>query len=94
MLIRIRLRRGPAIRKKRGKERKIALALGSLLTPLAVMAAILGAWRLGADLNWAGQFAIAEGLFSHWQVWVAMAAILQLGATLLIRYGRGGNAPG
>jgi hypothetical protein len=38
-----------------------------------------------------GQFAIDDGLFSHWQVWVAMAAILQLGATLLIRYGRSGT---
>jgi hypothetical protein len=92
MLIRIRLRRGPAIRRKRGKDRKLALALGSLLTPLAVMATGLAAWRLGADLNWTGQFAIADGLFSHWQVWVAMAAILQSGATLLIRYGRSGTA--
>lgn len=41
-----------------------------------------------------GQFAIADGLFSHWQVWVAMAAILQFGATLLIRYGRGGTTAG
>jgi hypothetical protein len=94
MLIRIRLRRGPTIRRTRGKERQIALALGSLLTPLAVMAAGLAAWRLGADLNWAGQFAISDGLFSHWQVWVAMAVILQFGATLLIRYGRGGKAAG
>jgi hypothetical protein len=91
MLIRIRLRRGPAIRRRRGKDRLLALAVGSLLTPLAVMAAGLAVWRLGADLNWMGQFAITDGLFSHWQVWVAMAAILQLGATLLIRYGRSGT---
>ena len=91
MLIRIRLRRGPAIRRRRGKDRLLALAVGSLLTPLAVMAAGLAVWRLGADLNWMGQFAIDDGLFSHWQVWVAMAAILQLGANLLIRYGRSGT---
>jgi hypothetical protein len=94
MLIRIRLRRGPAVRRRRGKDRKLALALGSLLTPLAVMASGLAAWRLGADLNWTGQFAISEGLFSHWQVWVAMAAVLQASATLLIRYGRGGTPAG
>jgi hypothetical protein len=94
MLVRIRLRRGPAIRKRRGKRRQLALALGSLLTPLAVMAAGLAAWRLGADLNWTGQFAITEGLFSHWQVWIAMAAMLQSIATLLIRYGRGDRTAG
>jgi len=58
------------------------------------MAAGLAAWRLGADLKWTGQFAISEGLFSHWQVWVAMAAILQTFAALLIRYGRGGKTAG
>jgi len=94
MLVRIRLRRGPAIRKRRGKRRQLALALGSLLTPLAVMAAGLAAWRRGAELNWTGQFAITEGLFSHWQVWIAMAAMLQSIATLLIRYGRGDRTAG
>jgi hypothetical protein len=94
MIVRIRLRRGPAIRHQRGKERQVALALGALLTPAAVMAIGLAMWRLGADLNWTGQFAISEGLFSHWQVWVGMAAVLQLGAILLARYGRGGKTTG
>ena len=53
------------------------------------MATALALWRLGADLNWTGEFAIPDGLFSHWQVWFAMAVVLQLAAILLNRYGRG-----
>ena len=67
----------------------MALALAALLTPGALMATALALWRLGADLKWTGEFAIPDGLFSHWQVWFAMAVVLQLAAILLNRYGRG-----
>ena len=89
MQVRIRLGRGPRVARRRGKNRRIALAVGTLLTPLAVMALALGIWRLAADLNWAGEFAISSGLFSHWQVWIAAAVALQAGAGFLNRYGRG-----
>jgi hypothetical protein len=48
-------------------------------------------WRLSADLKWAGEFAISRGLFSHWQVWIAVAGVLQTCASILNRYGRGGG---
>ena len=35
-----------------------------------------------------GQFPIADGLFSHWQVWLTVAATLQFSAILLNRYGK------
>ena len=41
------------------------------------MAAVLGVWRIASDLNWAGGFAIHSGLFSHWQVWLGGAALVQ-----------------
>jgi hypothetical protein len=50
-------------------------------------AAILGAWRLAADLNWTGDFVIGSGFFSHWQVWLVAAALLQTASRLLYRYG-------
>ena len=50
------------------------------------MAASLGLWRLAADLNWTGAFAISQGIFSHWQVWMAVAVGVQFGAFLLHRY--------
>jgi hypothetical protein len=59
-----------------------------MLTPAAVLACVLALWRIAADLNWTKQFAIASGLFSHWQVWMVAAFILQTFAYLLDRYGR------
>ena len=74
--------------KKEGrKNRHLALAAVTLLTPGVLTAGALGAWKLAADLRLAGQFAIADGLFSHWQVWLAVAAILQLSVIALTRYG-------
>src|ERR1700682_669516 len=51
--------------------------LGLLLTPVAVIAGGLGAWRFGADAGWTNTFFIADGLLSHWQVWCAFAFGLQ-----------------
>ena len=88
MVVRIRFGRGPKVKRKRRKNRRVALALAALLTPASVMAAVLGIWRLTSDLNWTGSFAIPNGPFSHWQVWMALAVVLQLCAHALNRYGR------
>ena len=88
MLVRIRLGKGARVRRKRRKNKRVAMAFASLLTPAAVMAAALGIWGVAAGPNWASVFAIRTGLFSHWQVWLACAALLQTGAYLLNRYGR------
>jgi hypothetical protein len=88
MLVRIRFGRGRPVHRGKGKNRKLALALGALLTPGAVMALVLGLWRLAADMKWTAEFGISSGLFSHWQVWLACAAVLQRGAWALNRYGR------
>ncbi len=88
MVVRIRLGSGTKVRQRRRKNRHIALALASLLTPAAVMACVLACWRLAADINATGQFPITEGLFSHWQVWIACATVLQFCALLLNRYGK------
>src|SRR5579863_2348312 len=88
MVVRIRLSSGTRVQHKRRKNQHVALALASLLTPAAVMACVLVFWRLGADLNATGQFPIANGLFSHWQVWLTLGASLQFFATALNRYGK------
>lgn len=77
-------------RRARG-ERRMALAFAALLTPAAMMAATLGAWRLAADLDWTADFAIPSGLFSHWQVWFVCAALLLVGSRALQHYGKGGG---
>jgi hypothetical protein len=57
--------------------------LPALLTPAAVIAFVLGLWRVSADLGWTEEFLIANGFFSHWQVWIALAIALQVSATWL-----------
>ena len=86
MVVRIRLGKGPRVERKRRKNRRLALAAAVMLTPGAVLAAVLGLWRLAADLRWTASFAIHDGLFSHWQVWLAFAALLQAVSRLLNRY--------
>jgi hypothetical protein len=88
MLVRIRFGKGSKVEHERRKNRRVAMAFASFLTPAAVMAAALGIWRLAEDPHWARDFAIRQGLFSHWQVWFAFAGLLQTGSYLLNRYGR------
>ena len=87
MVVRIRFAKGRRVLLANRKNKKVALALSALLTPAAVMASVLGLWRLSADIKLTGEFGIATGLFSHWQVWMVFAALLQGGAWALNRYG-------
>lgn len=92
MVVRIRFGRGARIGSGRGRNRRLALAVASLLTPSALMALVLGLWRIAADLRLASDFAISRGFFSHFQVWIAAAVLLQACSLLLNRYGRAGEA--
>lgn len=89
MLVRIRFARGPQFHRKPGKNRPAALGAGALLIPPAAMAAVMGLWRLTSDLQVTGEFGIANGLFSHWHVWIALSALLSWCAFTLNRYGNG-----
>jgi hypothetical protein len=91
MKLKIRLRVGSRFGSALARNRELASVAAALLTPAAVGALALGVWRLSADLKWAGEFAISRGLFSHWQVWIAVAGVLQTCASILNRYGRGGG---
>lgn len=55
------------------------------LRPFAAIEAALGLWRLGADLGWAGAFFVNRGMFSHWQVWIAMSIFTQVASVYLNR---------
>ncbi|MCX6625827.1 MAG: hypothetical protein NTY38_33150 [Acidobacteria bacterium] len=52
---------------------------------MAVLAAVLGAWRLGADPGWTSRFFIADGLLSRYQMWFAAAIGAQASASILKR---------
>ena len=57
----------------------------ALLTPASLLAFVLAAWRLGADLGFTGEFAIGHGFFSHWIVWAAIGIGIQYFANTLNR---------
>jgi len=48
-----------------------------------MLALVFGLWRVSADLGWTENFVISSGLFSHWQVWIALALALKFGGTSL-----------
>jgi hypothetical protein len=90
MVLRIRLRQGRPIQRKTGKNRHVALALAALLVPSALMAYVLGFWRLASDMGLAGEFGFS-GFFSHWQIWIPLGGLFQFAAAVLNKYGRGGE---
>ncbi|HLG95705.1 MAG TPA: hypothetical protein VKX49_05270 [Bryobacteraceae bacterium] len=88
MVVKIRFGAGRKLRKKPHKNQHVALALGALITPGAVMALVLALWRLAADLRLTAQFPISDGIFSHWQIWLVAGLAMQSCAILLNRYGK------
>jgi hypothetical protein len=66
---------------------QLANVLVALLTPAAVVAFVMGMWRVCMDLGWAGAFLISDGFFSHWQVWIALAIALKMLSSTLIAWG-------
>ena len=86
MIVRIKFEQAPAL------ARHLALSCAALLTPISLMAYVLGFWRLASDMGMAGAF-VFSGLFSHWQIWLALALSLHACVFLLNRYGRGQDLP-
>ena len=91
MKVRIQLNAGPKIKKITGKNRNTALAIASLVTPATLLAFALAFWRMSSDLGVTSAFPITTGLFSHWQVWLAIALVAQFLTVTLNRYGRDGR---
>jgi hypothetical protein len=60
--------------------------LAVMLTPLAVLAAALGVWRIAADPGWTSHFFIARGLLSHCQVWFTMVIVVRASSQGLNRW--------
>jgi hypothetical protein len=75
----------PAMRRLIVQPRRYAPVVSYLLTPVALVAYMLAFWRIGADLNWMGEFFVSQGLLSRWQVWLALAIFMQLASKELNR---------
>jgi hypothetical protein len=78
----------PVLDRSARLSREAARAVASMLSPAASIALVLGFWRLSADLGWTGKFAISNGLFSHWQIWLAMAIVLEVLSSTILRAGQ------
>ena len=70
----------PALERTAETSQEAVRLVLAFLTPAAVIAGVLGAWRLSSDLGWTDEFFISKGLLSHWQVWFALAGLLQSAA--------------
>ena len=66
--------------------RQLPSILVALLTPAALVALVMGLWRVCADLDWAGAFPITTGFFSHWQVWIALSIALKMLSSSLLAW--------
>jgi hypothetical protein len=90
MLVRIQLRKGRRVARKSGKNRNAAFTFAALLKPLALIAYVLAIWRLASDMGMTGEF-VFTGLFSHWQVWMGIGALVHIVSSVMARYGSGGE---
>jgi hypothetical protein len=88
MVVKIRFGRGPVVMRRQGKNSRMAMLAASLLTLVSISCGSLGLWRLGTDLDWAGNFVFSTGLLSHWQVWIGTAIAVQYGCWRLTRYAK------
>jgi len=81
-------RLGPVIDHSVRFWRRAAGPASFLLRNLALAAGVLGLWRLGSDLGWTQDFFISTGFWSHWQSWLALAALLTAAANFILRAAR------
>ena len=88
MVVRIRFGRGTMVKRRKGKNSRIATLAAGLLTMASISCAALGLWRVGTDLDWTGDFVFSKGLLSHWQVWIGVAVAIQYLSWRLARYAR------
>jgi hypothetical protein len=82
----------PALRLVTAWAQSAAAPVSFLIRNLALASGVLGAWRLGVDLGWTQDFFISAGVWSHWQVWLALAGALNAAANFILRAARHNDA--
>jgi hypothetical protein len=93
MVIKIRFGNGPVVSRRAVKNRRLATLAASVLTLTSISCGSLAIWRIGTDLEWAGDFVFPSGLLSHWQIWMGAAIAVQYVGWRLSRYARQTIAP-
>ena len=87
MKVRIHLGSGVRRQSTNRKNMRLALAFAALLRQASLMAFALGLWRVASDMRITGEFPFQDGVFSHWQVWIAAGFAIEAFAFVLNRYG-------
>jgi hypothetical protein len=93
MVVKIRFANGPVVSRRGGKNGRLATLAASVLTMVSISCASLAIWRLGTDLEWAGDFVFPNGFLSHWQVWLGAAIAVQYLGWRLSRYAQTATLP-
>jgi len=91
MVVKIRFGRGPVVARRKGKNSRLALLGAGFLTLVSICLGSLGLWRLFQDVGLAGDFIFHDGILSHWQVWIASAALSWWACWKLSQYARQGH---
>ena len=85
-----RIATGHDVRRPREPEvvtlAEMAGSVASVLSPVAALSIAMLSWRLGVDMGFARNFCISQGLFSHWQTWMAVTFSIVSLCSRLKRY--------
>jgi LPXTG-motif cell wall-anchored protein len=63
--------------------------LAALLAPAVLSAYAFVAWSLAANLGWTDSFVFKTGPLSNWMIWMGVAALVSLAASILRKRSRG-----
>jgi len=59
--------------------------VSALMGPAVVSAYAVALWSLSANFGWTDSFLFASGALSNWLVWLALAILLHVAASILRR---------
>jgi hypothetical protein len=58
------------------------------MAPAVFSAYAFAVWSLAANLGWTDSFIFTSGAFSNWLVWLALAIVINVAASILQRHSR------
>ncbi|MGH9693027.1 MAG: hypothetical protein ACRD5Z_02710, partial [Bryobacteraceae bacterium] len=59
--------------------------VSALMAPAVLCADAIAVWSLTADLGWTDNFLFTSGALSNWLIWLALAILVHLAASILRR---------
>lgn len=69
-----------------GTAQKFGAMLAALLGPAVFSAYAVAVWSLAGDLGWTDTFVFSSGPLSNWFLWLGLAILLNIAASILKRH--------